>query len=175
MTSEKCMNTSWLIARIALGFIVIWAFFDKAFGLGFSTCRDATTKTVAVMCKSAWFSGGSPTAGFLSHASGPLGSLFQNLAGLGIIDFLFMISVLAIGLALILGAGFRLAGYGGAALMILIYLASFVPSSNPLFDAHIVNLSVFLLLATFYESAGAYGLSKWWRGLSFVKDRKWLW
>ena len=28
------------LARISLGLIFLWAFFDKLWGLGFATCRD---------------------------------------------------------------------------------------------------------------------------------------
>jgi hypothetical protein len=43
--------------RLSLGFLFLWAFLDKAFGLGYSTSS-----------KDAWIRGGSPTKGFLSGA-----------------------------------------------------------------------------------------------------------
>ncbi len=46
--------------RIALGWIFLWAFLDKLFGLGHETASQA-----------AWVNGGSPTAGFLGHATLP--------------------------------------------------------------------------------------------------------
>ena len=49
------------VLRLATGFIFLWAFLDKLFGLGYST-KSAN----------AWIHGGSPTNGFLSHvAVGP--------------------------------------------------------------------------------------------------------
>jgi hypothetical protein len=49
---------AWAGVRIALGLTFLWAFFDKLFGLGFSTCRDASTNVVTVMCEQSWYQGG---------------------------------------------------------------------------------------------------------------------
>lgn len=43
--------------RIALGFIFLWAFLDKVFGLGFSTPSAK-----------AWINGGNPSQGFLASS-----------------------------------------------------------------------------------------------------------
>src|SRR5690606_6862690 len=45
-------------ARIAIGWVFLWAFLDKTFGLGFATARE-----------DAWINGGSPTFGFLNFAT----------------------------------------------------------------------------------------------------------
>jgi thiosulfate dehydrogenase (quinone) large subunit len=45
-------------ARIAIGWTFLWAFLDKAVGLGFATQRA-----------DAWISGGSPTFGYLTFAT----------------------------------------------------------------------------------------------------------
>ena len=45
------------LARISLGWVFLWAFLDKTFGLGYAT-----------ESKDAWIDGGSPTFGFLSSA-----------------------------------------------------------------------------------------------------------
>ncbi|HEX5447606.1 MAG TPA: hypothetical protein VFW90_00130, partial [Candidatus Saccharimonadales bacterium] len=79
------------LARIGIGFVFLWAFFDKLFGLGFSTCRDSATNAVHVGCSAAWFQGGSPTTGFLAHAThGPFANWYQSLAGQSWVDYLFM-------------------------------------------------------------------------------------
>jgi uncharacterized membrane protein YphA (DoxX/SURF4 family) len=51
MNKEKII---FIVLRLVLGFIFLWAFVDKVFGLGFAT---ASSK--------AWIHGASPTAGFL--------------------------------------------------------------------------------------------------------------
>ena len=54
MNKQKIVN---IMLRFAMGFIFLWAFFDKVFGLGFATTADK-----------AWIRGGSPTTGFLANA-----------------------------------------------------------------------------------------------------------
>src|SRR5690606_11460400 len=104
----------WGLARIGLGFIFLWAFVDKLVGLGFSTCRDAVSGSVEVMCERAWLNGGSPTGGFLQFGTdGPFADFYQGLAGNTLIDWLFMMGLLGIGLALILGIGMRIAVVSG--------------------------------------------------------------
>ena len=73
---------------------LLWAFVDKTFGLGYST---APAK--------AWINGGSPTSGSLGHVkTGPFRPFFLGLAGSDVVDVLFMLGMLAVGVALILGA-----------------------------------------------------------------------
>lgn len=147
------------LTRIAMGFIFFWAFIDKLFGLGFATKPE-----------SSWLAGGSPTAGFLGHAThGPLASIFQNMAGQGWVDWLFMIGLLGIGLALLLGIGMRIAGYAGALLVLLMWSAALPPANNPLLDEHVVY--AFLFLAFTHMDAGKwFGLGNWWKRTSLVRQ-----
>ena len=58
----------------------------------------------------AWINGGSPTKGFLSGVDvGPWQSFFHNIAGDPWADWLFMLGLLGIGVALVLGIGMRMA------------------------------------------------------------------
>ncbi len=71
--SALTVNASRALAvlRITTGFIFLWAFLDKTFGLHYST---PTAK--------AWINGGSPTKGFLSSVDvGPFQSTFHSIAG----------------------------------------------------------------------------------------------
>lgn len=158
------------LLRISIGWVFLWAFLDKLVGLGYSTCR--IDGAVEVMCSKAWLAGGSPTSGFLLHGtSGPLSSLFQSLAGV-VSDWLFMLGLLGIGAALMLGAGMRIAAYAGALLLALMWLAS-PPTSNPFMDDHIIYAIVLVLLH--WSHAGHfYGLGVWWENHEFVKKHKWL-
>ena len=61
----------------------------------------------------AWITGGSPTKGFLSGSEGPFAGFYHALAGNGFVDVLFMVGLLGIGLALILGIGLRVAAVAG--------------------------------------------------------------
>ncbi len=164
----------WGLTRISLGFVFLWAFVDKLFGLGFATCRDAATDAVNVMCDKAWVAGGSPTNGFLSFGtSGPFADFYQSLAGNTLVDWAFMIGLLGIGLALILGIGMRIAAYSGALMMILMYTAALPTSNNPIIDDHIVYALVLLgLLAQNGEQR--YGFAEQWSKQSIVKRYPWL-
>ena len=86
----------WAATRLCLGWTFLWPFLDKTFGLGHETARA-----------DAWISGGNPTEGFLSHSAGPFSSIYQSIAGAGVVNVLFMVGLLAIGVALLLGIAMR--------------------------------------------------------------------
>ena len=134
------------LARIGLGFMFLWAFFDKVFGLGFAT------KQV-----NSWLNGGSPTLGFLSHSVGPFAGIFQSLAGLPIIDWLFMLGLLFVGLTLLFNRFAFWGAVAGALMVILMWLAVLPPPNNPIVDDHIVYALVFALIAV-KSKAGELGL-----------------
>ncbi|MEX0919292.1 MAG: hypothetical protein WDZ64_00900 [Parcubacteria group bacterium] len=124
--------------RFVMALIFLWAFFDKTFGWGFNTLKE-----------NAWINGGSPTSGFLSNATrGPLAEFFSSLSGVVLVDWVFMIGLLGVGLTLFFN---RLVVWGslfGALMMLLMYLAAFPPTTNPLLDSHVVYILVFALLAS---------------------------
>lgn len=147
-------------ARIVLGWTFLWAFLDKLLGLGFATKPE-----------NAWLAGGSPTYGFLSFAAhGPLAAFYKGLAGNPVVDVLFMVGLLGLGLALLLGVGLRIAGIAGPLLMLLMWSARIPPENNPLVDEHIVY--AFLLAALPHLEAGhTLGLGRWWT----ERTAKWPW
>lgn len=153
------------LGRVFLGFIFLWAFLDKTFGLNYTT-KPANS----------WLNGGSPTKGFLSHTTGTFASTFQALAGNPVVDALFMIGLLGIGLALILGIGLRIAAVSGALLMVMMYLAGTVGvagTNNPVVDDHLVYAAFLGVLAA--TSAGnTLGLGKYWGNLAIVKKYPFL-
>ena len=58
----------------------------------------------------AWINGASPTEGFLKFgADGPFQGFYNSIAGAALVDWLFMLGLLGIGLALTLGIATRLA------------------------------------------------------------------
>lgn len=121
-------RTFYFLLRIAMGFVFLWSFLDKAFGLGFNTPQA-----------SAWIQGGSPTAGFLLNATqGPFASFFQSFAGNPIVDWIFMIGLLCIGLSLLLDRFVRIGGLAGMLMMILIYLAMLWPDTNPIINYQLI-------------------------------------
>src|ERR1700712_3293580 len=81
------------VLRVSTGFLFLWAFLDKTFGLHYSTPSAR-----------AWIHGGSPTNGFLKGvAVGPLQTMFHSIAGTWWADWLFMLGLLGVGVALIAG------------------------------------------------------------------------
>lgn len=144
--------------RIALGWILFWAFLDKLFGFGFSTAPE-----------NSWLNGVSPTTGFLKFGvSGIFAEVFNELAGNILVDILFMAALLLVGGSLILGIGTKIAGYTGAILMFILYLTNVPPLHNPVIDEHIIYLICLVGIANF-KSGHVLGLGKWWSETRIVK------
>ena len=160
--------------RLSLGWVFLWAFLDKLLALGFATGRDAETGVVDRFGDAAWVNGGSPTKGFLSFGtSGPFADLFGSFAGAAWADWLFMVGLVGIGTALMLGIGMRLATVGGSLLLVLMWAAHLPPDNNPFMDDHLVYaIALFALLAL---GAGRFaGLGEWWESRSLVRRYPWL-
>lgn len=158
--------------RLAVGFEFLWAFFDKTFGLGYSTPSAH-----------AWLNGGSPTKGFLSGAIGPFGDFFHSIAGAPIVDWLFMLGLLGVGVALVLGVAVRPAAFFGGLMLALMWFAVWVPAStaagqptgstNPFVDEHIVGIFALVAVAALVTWSGGY-LGRTWSSLSVVRSHAWL-
>lgn len=152
------------LLRLTMGWIFLWAFVDKVFGLGFSTTPDKS-----------WLAGVSPTSGFLKFAvHGPFAQFYQSISGVPLVDWLFMLGLLFVGVALISGVLTRLAGFAGIAMLFLMYTAvGMSPTTNPFIDEHIVYILVMIILIS--TNAGQFlGLGKWWTNTSFVQKCKLL-
>lgn len=156
--------------RIMLGIVFLWAFLDKAFGLGYATKPEA-----------AWLQGGSPTRGFLSFGTnpeGPLAGAFTGMAGHPVVDWLFMLGLLAIGVALLLGIGLRVAAWSGAAMLVLMWLAIWPmqpppdgSSNNPVVDDHLVYAVALFALAAL-RAGDTWGLGRRWRAMPVVQRHR---
>jgi thiosulfate dehydrogenase [quinone] large subunit len=162
------------VFRVVLGFEFLWAFLDKTFGLGYATPAER-----------AWVNGGSPTKGFLSRvAVGPFESTFHTWAGAAWADWLFMIGLLGIGIALTLGIGLRIAAVSGTVMMVLMWAAEWPldkltsagepsMSTNPIVDYHIIYALALIALAVTY-AGHTWGLGRLWAKLPFVQRNRWL-
>jgi thiosulfate dehydrogenase (quinone) large subunit len=152
----------WAVARLSLGWIFLWAFLDKLFGLGHETASARS-----------WLNGGSPTKGFLSHATGPFAGMFHDMAGNAIWDWLFMLGLGGVGAALILGIGMRIATVSGVLMLVLMWAAE-LPSANNIFmDDHIVYAIV--LIGLLMVGAGrTLGLGAAWIRTPLVRRFRWL-
>ncbi|MYV97749.1 DoxX family membrane protein [Streptomyces sp. SID3343] len=160
--------------RIVLGFVFLWAFLDKAFGFGYATAGGK-----------GWVDGGSPTQGFLSHVHvGPMAGWLRGWAGEPWADWLFMLGLLSVGVALILGVGIRLAALAGTAMMALMWIAEWPPakhldtgratsSTNPFTDYHVVYATSLIALAAIAVGS-RLGLGAVWARLPIVRRNRWL-
>jgi thiosulfate dehydrogenase (quinone) large subunit len=128
--ARRPVDYVWAIARISIGWIFLWAFLDKTFGWGFATPAAKS-----------WINGGSPTTGFLK------GSNFAGLAGQPWVDWLFMLGLAAIGAALVLGIGTRIAAATGGLMLVLMWAAELPLANNPFMDEHLIYAIVLIGLA----------------------------
>ncbi len=159
----------WLaILRLATGFIFLWAFLDKAFGLGFSTPVER-----------AWINGGTPSQGFLGSdaVTGPLQPFFAGIASPAS-DILFMLGMLGIGLAVMLGIGLHVSAVAGSIIMVAMYLAEWpfaanAGSTNPLVDYHIIYALVLIVIAV-TRAGDTLGFGSLWKKIPFVASHRWL-
>jgi thiosulfate dehydrogenase (quinone) large subunit len=157
--------------RVGFGLTFLWAFADKLLALGFHTGVNAETGAVDRFGPDAWINGGSPTFGFLSFgvpADNPFKDFFNSMAGDAWADWLFMIGLLGIGLALTLGLGMRIAAISGIALYLMMWAASLPLENNPVIDDHILGaITVIVLAATL--AGDTWGLGKQWAKLTIVR------
>ena len=167
-TNSSVGRYSLALLRLATGFIFLWAFVDKTFGLGFATPTER-----------AWINGGTPSQGFLKSdaVTGPLKEFFASIAS-PLTDVLFQLGMIGIGLAVMLGIGLRVSAVAGTILMVLMYLAEWpfaanAGSTNPLVDYHIIYALALIVVAA--TSAGdTWGFGRLWRTLPIVRSNSWL-
>jgi len=149
--------------RIALGWIFLWAFLDKLFGLGHETAS-----------KAAWLNGGNPTKGFLKGgAKGPFADFYHSIAGAGWVNWLFMIGLLAIGVALITGIGLRIAAVAGGLLLVMMWSVVLPPANNVFMDDHLIYAGLLAGLAL-TDAGDTLGFGRWWSRVPVVAAHPWL-
>jgi thiosulfate dehydrogenase (quinone) large subunit len=162
------------VVRIAMGLLFGWAFVDKLFGLGYATGSAG-----------AWVNGGSPTKGFLGGLKhGPFQTLFTGWAGDAWANWLFMLGLGGIAVALLLGVGLRIAAVSGTIMLVLMWAAEWpldrhdstgalTRSTNPIIDDHIIYALVLIALAALY-AGHTWGLGRRWAKLDLVARNRWL-
>lgn len=144
--------------RLSIGWVFLWAFLDKLFGLGHDTAS-----------KAAWIHGGSPTFGFLHFsASGPFAGFYHDIAGKGWADWLFMLGLLGIGVGLCLGVAIRAAAVAAAVMLVLMWSVVLPPANNPFMDDHLVYALAVLALPLL-RADRTLGLGSWWRRTGIVE------
>lgn len=158
------------VLRFAFGLTFLWAFFDKLFALGWHTGVNQQG-VLDRFGPAAWINGGSPTTGFLKFgvpADNPFKGFYNGMAGQAWADWLFMLGLLGIGLALTLGIGMRLAAAAGALLYALMWSASLPLENNPVIDDHLIGFIAVIVLAVTL-SGDTWGLGKVWARTGLVR------
>jgi thiosulfate dehydrogenase [quinone] large subunit len=162
-TTSRAAEIVAAVIRLSIGWVFLWAFLDKAFGLGHETPG-----------KDAWVNGGSPTKGFLGFATaGPFAGTYHQIAGQAWADWLFMLGLLGIGAALMLGVAMRAATAAGVLLLVLMWTAVLPPANNLFMDDHLIY-ALTLILVTALGAGHTLGLGHRWDQLPLVHSRPWL-
>lgn len=151
------------VARIVIGLFFMWPFLDKLFGLDYSTPVGK-----------GWLAGTAPAQGFIGRIENPLGSILKPLFGNPFGDVLFMFALFGIGIAMIMGAGLKIAAWGGTLLVALMWLSElpFVRThmadgqmvrgaTNPILDDHWLE-ALILLICAYTLSGDTWGVGKLW-------------
>ncbi len=79
-----------------------------------------------------------------------------------------MMGLLAIGVALILGIGMRIAAASGAVMLVMMWSAVLPPANNPFMDDHIIYALVLVGLALI-GAGRTLGLGRAWERLPLVQ------
>ena len=156
------------VLRLATGFIFLWAFLDKTFGLGYSTPTDR-----------AWINGGTPSQGFLlgDAVVGPLKPFFASIASPAS-DVLFMIAMLGIGVAVMLGIGLRVSAVVGSFVLLAMWLAEWpigmgTGSTNPIVNYHVIYALSLTVIAVLH-AGDTWGAGLPWQRLALIRQARWL-
>ena len=167
-TANKVARYAWAVARLSIGFEFLWAFLDKLLALGYATGKDPKTGVIDRFGPAAWIQDGSPTKGFLMNVKGPFKGLFKPMAGATWANWLFMIGLLAIGVALMLGIGMRIAAGSGALLLVFMWMALLPLSNNPFMDYHLIYAVVLVGLAAVH-AGDIFGFGRSWARSDIVQ------
>ncbi len=145
------------IVRIIFGWMFLWAFFDKMFGLGFETPAG-----------SGFIDGGSPSSFAVYVTDGLFKDFYLSIAGNGFIDILMMLGIIALGVSLTFGIASKLGTIGSVAFFLIMFSMHIPPTDNPLVDYHI--LYAFAIVAVYYLGGfRKLSLHDKWKSLKIVK------
>ena len=145
------------VFRILIGWLMLWAFFDKMFGLGYQTPGG-----------SGYIDGVSPSSFVSFVTSGAFSGFYNSVAGNGLVDVILLLGCLILGVTLILGFASKLTSVAATAFFLIMYSLVIPPTDNPLIDYRVV-LAVGLWAIYFLGGYDRLSVNGWWKGLPIVK------
>ena len=145
------------ILRIMIGWMMLWGFLDKMFGLGYETSAG-----------SGLIDGVSPSSFVIYVTGGIFKDLFTSMAGNPFVDFLMMAGMLIIGITMIFGFASKLTSVAMSLFLLTMYMLHVPPTDNPLIDYHITWI---LAIWAIYLLGGydRLSISAKWKELSMVR------
>jgi thiosulfate dehydrogenase (quinone) large subunit len=90
-----------------------------------------------------------------------------------LVNVLFMVGLIGIAVALVLGIAMRLACIAGALLVVLMWSASLPPQDDLFMDNHIIYALLLIGLAA-VGAGNTFGLGKRWARTGLVQRYRWL-
>ena len=157
MDRKEIGENALAVLRIMIGWLFLWPFFDKLFGLGFQTEHGK-----------GMIDGGSPSSYVEYMTRGPFEAVFKAIAGNAFIDYLMMAALLILGITLIFGIASKLTTIGASAFVLIMFCIALPPTDNPIYDYHITWIAALIVIYYLggYERLSIYN---WWKELPIVK------
>jgi len=141
-----------------------------------TTAEDGSF-SIDAFCERAWVNGGAVTEGYLvygGNVNSPFHDFFVNLGGERWTDWFFMLGLLGVGLALMLGIGTKVGAYSAGLMLFFMYLTQMPTVTNPVLDEHLIYILAVFAIVWVELKYQAIGLGKIWRKIPLVQKNGWL-
>jgi thiosulfate dehydrogenase [quinone] large subunit len=145
------------VFRILVGWIFLWPFFDKLFGLGFQTPAG-----------NGFADGVSPSSFVTFVTDGIFAGFYSSIGGNLFVDILMMAALIGVGVTLMLGFASKVSTVSAIAFLVVMYTLCVPPTDNPIIDYHII-LCFGLLATLFLGGFDRLSVNEKWKSLWIVK------
>jgi len=157
MDNETKGRYALAVMRVCIGWMFLWGFLDKMFGLGFQTPNGMGV-----------IDGVSPSSFVIYASSGIFADLFNSLAGNIVADVLMLSGLLCIGTTLMLGITPKIATVTGTIFFVIMHMVHLPPENNPVLYSDI-TLSVGLIAIYYLGGFERLSLLDRWRSTALVR------
>ena len=162
--SRSAVAARYLLAgiRIALGWVFLWAFLDKLFGLGHATPTARPGSTAAAPPRASSAAPRARSAASSRHRRQRLGRRLFMLRPAGHRRRADRSA-----------SAMRFAAIAGALLLVLMWTAVLPPANNPFMDDHLIYAAILIVLALL-GAGNTLGFGKAWSATPLVRNATWL-